>query len=251
MKESTDTIHIFWTGGWDSTFRLIQALLTTEAKVQPHYIIRAEKSTGIEIYTMILIRRAINETYPEVRSRFIPTQYINADMITEFEDIDQQVDKLRKTAQINEQYRLMAHYCRQFGIEKVEVSLEKSPVPEEDSQEWLEKTFQNAPAFNCFAYPVFELTKSDMYEIAKANDWVKIMNLTSFCRRPNLEITPCGSCGSCSDAVKSGMGFRFPLKSRIKARIQIPLRKYWRNNYEHQKNKWFFKWIQRLFESRM
>ena len=38
----------------DSTFNLIQRLLTTTVPVQPHYIVRHEDSTGIEIDTMML-----------------------------------------------------------------------------------------------------------------------------------------------------------------------------------------------------
>jgi hypothetical protein len=249
MEETAKKIEIFWTGGWDSTFRLIQVLMTTSAQVRPHYLIRAEKSTGIEIYVMILIRRAILTKYPEVRKRFLSTVYFNADQIEISEDIEKEILRLRKASQINEQYRLMLHYCKQFNIEQIEVSLDKSP--NETPEEWLIKHFQDSPIFNCFTYPIFNLTKSETHEIVKEHKWEDIMFMTSFCRRPKVVIEPCGQCGSCVDTVEAGMGFRFPVYKRIKAKLQIPIRAYWRKNYVNQDKGKFLKYIKQRFESKL
>lgn len=37
------THHLLWTGGWDSTFRVLQLLLCSRDAVQPHYIIDPER----------------------------------------------------------------------------------------------------------------------------------------------------------------------------------------------------------------
>ena len=50
--------HLFWTGGWDSTFRLLQLLLEENKIVQTHYVIRSEQSTGQEIDTMIFNKKS-------------------------------------------------------------------------------------------------------------------------------------------------------------------------------------------------
>ena len=79
--------HVFWTGGLDSSFRVINLLMTTKDPIQPHYIVRHEESTGNEIDAMNNIRRAASKKNPEFRSRLLPTIYTNEDSIQKvFED---------------------------------------------------------------------------------------------------------------------------------------------------------------------
>ena len=245
MKDKTEIIKIFWTGGLDSTFRLVQLLLTTTNIVEPHYIVRHEDSTGIEINTMIQIRRTLVRKYPEIRSRFLPTVYINEAYIPAFKDIDEQIEELMKKGKVAEQYHIMSYYCREFNIDKIEVSLTRI-----SGEKTFFNDFKDSPAFKSFTYPTIELTKIDMLGIAKKNNWDDILFMTSFCRRPINKLTPCGVCGPCVDAVASGMGSRFPLKSRIKAKLQIPFRNFYRKNYLKHNNSWFFKLVKRKFEHR-
>ena len=245
MKDSNEIVHLFWTGGWDSTFRLVQLLVTTDKMVQPHYIIRHEESTGIEINTMSSIQRKISRGYPDIRSRLLPTIFIDRGLIKKFEDEDSQIDELREHYKINEQYIIMAQYCRQFGINEIEVSLTSISGEMESF-----KYFKKVGLFNCFKYPLIDISKKEMLEIAKKNGWDELLNLTSFCRRPIVKIKPCGTCGPCHDAVISGLGYRLPLISRIKAYMLIPLRKYWRTNYSNNKNSFIFKHIEKKFKNR-
>ena len=248
MSEKSNKIHIFWTGGWDSSFRIVQLLMTTNYLVQPHYIIRHEESTGLEINAMIKIMRMISIKYPEVISRFLPTKYVDGLSVIKNKEIEEEFDKLKESGKINEQYRVMLNYCRQFDIKKIEVSLDKTPG--QSAQEWLDEHFQGSSIFNCFTYPIFHLTKYDMYKIAKKNNWDDILLHTSFCRRPKVKITPCGTCGPCVDAVYAGMGFRLPLIPRIKAKLQYPLRKFWRNQYKNRNTR-LYKFINDKLEKRL
>ena len=226
MNEPTNKVDIFWTGGMDSTFRLIQLLTTTKNVVQPHYIIRFEHCTGIEIDTMITLRRMIVRKFPDVRSRFLPTIFINEGLIPEFKDLADHIEELRKLRIVTDQYQLMANYCRAFSIEHIDVAFIKNA----HSQEKL-NLYKQCQAFNSFSYPIVDVTKKDIFRIAKTNDFFNILIKTTFCHRPKKKISPCGICGPCNDAVMAGMGFRLPLIPYIKARITIPLRKYWRKNY--------------------
>ncbi len=72
-KLSPGKTHVVWTGGWDSTFRVVQLLMTTDEVVQPHFLIRDEGSTDIEINAMNNIRRLISREYTSVMPRFLPT----------------------------------------------------------------------------------------------------------------------------------------------------------------------------------
>lgn len=236
---------MFWTGGLDSSFRLIQLLYTTNFKVQPHYLVRRENSTGVEIDTMIRIRRAVVNQTPELRSRFLPTVYTNEDLIPTFDELNKQIEELRKTGKVAEQYEIMANYCKAFGIDQIEVALTSIT-----GEKGFFEHFKTSPAFEYFSYPTIELSKKDMFRIARENNWDTILNMTSFCRRPKKKIKACGECGPCVDAVMSGMGYRLPLFSRLKANIQIPFRNYWRKNYMKHEESRFFKLIKQKFEGR-
>jgi 7-cyano-7-deazaguanine synthase in queuosine biosynthesis len=245
MIQVTDIINIFWTGGLDSTFRLVQLLTTTKNKIQPHYLLNAEESTGVEIDTMIEIRRQIKKMFPEVSDRFLPTKYTDAASITDYTDTRKQVEELRQSVKVNLQYILMSNYCRSNNIEKIEIA-----VTSLSGEKGLFKHYRAYPIFKYFSYPTIDLRKKDMIQTAKNSGWVNILYMTSFCRRPHKRIKACGMCGPCTDAVLSGLGFRLPIISRIKANIQIPFRNYYRKNYKKQNKNWFFRIVKQKFENK-
>jgi 7-cyano-7-deazaguanine synthase in queuosine biosynthesis len=248
MKDKENTINIFWTGGLDSTFRLIQCLTTTTCMIQPHYIVRHEDSTGIEIDTMIQIRRNIVRKFPEVRSRFLPTIYFNEDLIQKDNVIDAQIDELRKIGHVKEQYQIMSYYCKAQRLDKIEVALEGTGNKDYDEEKYF---YRNSEPFRSFSYPTIELTKKEMFDQAKMNNWDEILLMTSFCRRPIKKIMPCGICGPCVDAVAQGVGFRLNKKAYIKAQLENPFRKYWRRNYLKQNDNWFFSFIKKKLEGKL
>jgi len=251
MKNETNkVINAFWTGGMDSTFNLVQRLMTTSAQVRPHYIVRHENSTGIEIDTMITIRRALFLKYPEFRSRLLPTVYTNEDTIPRFSEVDLDVEELRKEIKINEQYQILAHYCRAEKIDQIDLAyeLDEDTLPDDVL---IERYFGNSLAFKSFTNPLQTVTKRDCYKLAKENGWADILLMTSFCRRPRFKVQPCGVCGTCSDTVRNGMGFRLPLIPRIKANLLMPVRNYWRNSSAKQKQSRFFKFIKRKYEGKL
>jgi hypothetical protein len=75
LKSATaEPVNLLWTGGWDSTFRLLQLVLLYERKVQPYYIIDADRlSTLAEIRAMRGIKRLLIERYPRSAARLLPT----------------------------------------------------------------------------------------------------------------------------------------------------------------------------------
>ena len=247
IMESNNIINVFWTGGMDSTFNLIQKLLTTSNSVLPHYIVRHEDSTGKEIDTMITLRRAIIRKFPGVRTRFLPTNYTNEDYIPKFTEIDEEIKDLRKKVRVHEQYQILANYCKAYKIEKIDVSYELQENDANSEGMSISQYIGRSDSFKCFVNPLEKLTKSDTYSYAKSNNWHDLLNMTSFCRRPKEKNSvPCGTCGSCVDVVKEGLGFRLPFSSRIKAKIQIPFRKYWRRNFlKHDRG--IFKIIKHYF----
>ncbi len=222
-------------------------LFTTEDPIQPHYVIRHEECTGNEIDAMNNIRRALSRSYAEVSPNLLPTMYINEDLIPSFKEIDEAISELRKTMRVHEQYQILANYCKASDISKVEISYERD-LSADQSKNAIASYFGKEFPFQNFMNPLEEMTKMDCYLEAKDKGWDDLLNMTSFCRRPKRKGRPCGTCGPCCDTVSEGLGFRLPFTSRMKARILIPFRQYYRKNYLKHENSMFFKVIRRRLE---
>jgi len=87
-----------------------------------------------------------------------------------------------------------------------------------------------------------------MVKISKERNWLEIMKLTTFCRKPKKG-RPCGFCGPCIDIVDEGLGWRLPLRARLISTLQQPLRRYWRKNYFKQNNGIYLH-VKKLLEGR-
>ena len=72
---AAESVNLLWTGGWDSTFRLLSLSLLHQRPVQPYYIITWDRpSTGAEIQTMCDIKRLLFKKHPETKSLLRPTR---------------------------------------------------------------------------------------------------------------------------------------------------------------------------------
>lgn len=231
-------IDLLWTGGWDSTFRLLQLLFEEKAEVQPHYLMRSEQQTGTEIDTMVKIRRHLSRQYPETRKLLHPLIIKDAKSVYQDPEINKLHQNLSEKKKVNYQYKLLACYCREIEVSDMELSIIA-----------LEKDIVHSKLFDCFSLPLLDKTKVDMYREAKNHNWMDIMGMTWFCRRP-VKGKECGMCGPCTDVIIMGMGWRLPFKARIMGYIQLPFRKWWRKNYEKQSNG-IFKYVSILLKHRL
>lgn len=217
--------HLLWTGGWDSTFRLLQLLVDEQKQVQPYYIVAAQKSTGKEVDTMIRIRGAIFEKYPETKKLLKPVFFYEERAIEPDDEITDIYFRLRETKPIKRQYERFARFCNQMGIENMELCVLKKEIVEDPVAAKM--------IFNYFTFPLLNQTKKDLRTVSEKKGWDDIMEMTWFCRVPRNG-RPCGFCGPCTDAYAEGFAYRLPLKARIIAFFQVPLRKWWRKNYRKQ-----------------
>ena len=83
-----DITYLFWTGGYDSTFRLCQLLINEKKKVLPIYISWKDLDNSPnkyykrnnhkqEIKAINNIRKEIIKKFPEVKNNFMKTKIIN------------------------------------------------------------------------------------------------------------------------------------------------------------------------------
>ena len=252
MESKKNTHHVFWTGGLDSSFRVINLLRTTDELVQPHYIIRHEFSTGNEIDAMNNIRRGVTRKYPDLRPKLLPTLYINEDLIPANPELDAVAEALRKEIRgVHEQYQILANYCKAYNIEEIDLTFQRLPGGISPDLKGVSQYFGKAFPFDNFRNPHTNTTKRKCYDQAKAEGWADLLKLTSFCRRPRRNGKPCGMCGPCSDYLKERVGFRLPFRSRVLANIMHPLRESYRNNYDKHETSKFFRMVKKRFENKM
>lgn len=219
-------VILLWTGGWDSTFRLLQLLHDTEAKIQPIYLVDEKRNSAPrEIAVMRNIRRDLEEQNPETSDRLLPTDY-GSYRATRIEPHHREAwETLKRHGRVGRQYPVLASYAEQNEIERLELSVMRhiqegfsivslldplvesrdstaGPVP------MLPEDLCGPEAmFKRFSFPLFNYVKTEMREEAKRRSWMSIMEKTWFCFNPILGL-PCGACPPCEIAQEEEMGHR-------------------------------------------
>lgn len=240
-SKNNDIVDLFWTGGWDSTFRLMQLVRIEKKVVRPHYIIMPQQCTGKEIDTIHNIKRAFGRQYSECKDQILPVEFFNVDKLEPNLKITEEYERIKKREKINKQYEVCARYCEQFGYPSVELC-----VVRDEMHDYFRN---NDVIFKYFRYPVSRFVKKEMAKIAEEHNFLDLMKMTWFCRRSD-SWRPCGLCGPCANTVKGGLAWRLPLLPRMKAYIQLPFREWWRKHY-HKQSEGAFKYVSKILKKRM
>lgn len=237
MKDGT--INLLWTGGWDSTFRLLDLLLVRSIPVQPYYIIDpGRRSLPMEIRTIGRIRRHLENLFPDAVELLEPTIMCHVDEIPPDPEIREKLIRLRSRNHIGIQYEWLARFARQFGPANLEIGIEKGPASlgvnwflaghlhfEEGTSgtgTWVlnesdRKT--DLSLFQYFSFPLFGITKYRMREVAEVEGFLEIMNMTWFCLRPIFG-RPCGLCHPCSIVMNVGLKDRIPMDAHFRYHLK-------------------------------
>ena len=122
-------VRILWTGGWDSTFRVLQLVIEKELTVLPIYLITTDRtSTDIEIRTINKIKKLTFETFPQTVGRILPTFFFSVNDLPEYPDIVAKHKALNEPSFLGSQYRPLACLARYFGLYDLELGIEtRSP----------------------------------------------------------------------------------------------------------------------------
>ena len=240
-------VQILWTGGWDSTFRLLQLLLELKLEVIPHYVIDdTRESAPTELRTMERIRQALADKYPETRDRLHPTRIGRVTDLQPEPDVQVAFERVASRFGIGNQYAWLSRYCHQNDIHGIELGAENTVrgagavvdgqmVPGKAPQGYdinLVRSDGNPDLiklFGRFAYGLDTMTRADMAESTRRNAWGEIMGLTWFCHHPTRENEPCGTCNPCLNVIDEGFGWRISPRRRALAAVYRwtvrPLRK--------------------------
>lgn len=244
MKQTEKTIqerqliHLFWTGGFDSTYRLLEIVLEKKLPVQPHYLIdSARLSTRIEINTIRKIKQILFEKYPFTQQLILPTIFMETADLQPNEEIKIAFQEINKHSHLGTQYDWLARYCHEKEINEMGITavfrydshiesvlknhvemVERYNFPlyriREDAYKLPEGII-----FKYFLFPSYEKSKLELFQFAQEKGWGEMINLTWFCHKPRAGDKPCGACEPCRQTINYGLGFRIPYQNRIMGKI--------------------------------
>ena len=207
-------VKLLWTGGWDSTFRLIQ-LAVKGAKVQPYYIILEDRrSTLKEIGQMSRIKKDLELKYNDCVIN--DTIFVVGSDVKISSEITSAYDKLIKDRFLGGQYPVLSALSDR--VSGLELSIHR-----DDKAEYFvrkldrESSYLNSDVFTIFGgfnYPIINYTKIKMEEEAKESGDIETLYKSWFCHTP-INDTPCGYCNPCRYSIDEGMKKRFDFRGRL------------------------------------
>lgn len=234
MKEKlgSENTNLLWTGGWDSTFQLLQLLTVHRQRITPFYMIHADRpSTGVELKTIKDIRSRLFEEYPYTQDLLQPGHYFAVADIAPCREITEAFQEIIKVKKMGSQYEWLARFCRQNAITEMQLCVHRDDKAHRVIERlvskcdldtyttyWIEPKYAVEPEyalFGYFSFPIFDLSKLQMAAIAKEQGLENIMKMTWFCHHPLRDRQPCGRCKPCIYTMEEGLGWRMPLGSRI------------------------------------
>ncbi len=235
---NSEPVKLLWTGGWDSTFRLVQLVYLYEKTVQPYYIIdHGRNSTQLEIRAMASIKNALFQKKTIFRQRILPTIYKDLGDIRPNATITESFQNLRKTEPIAIQYEWLARFCADEKISDIEICNETAIIDKDNKTRRLinseldliqtdygqyyemNKRAKGKDSFEIygkFRFPIFDFTKLDMYHWSIENNMLDIMKQSWFCLMPTLFSKPCGKCHPCRVVYREGLSWRIPIMGKIR-----------------------------------
>jgi len=238
MKEinlDKESIYLLWTGGFDSTYQLLNLLIVEHRKVIPFYIIDTGRSSAcIELQRMKEIKEAILKEYPYTSELLQDIQTFLISEIAPDSDIREAYLEIRKNDYLGGQYEWLARFCKQKGISEAQlcvVSLDnpyfqKILIPKDNFMYVVDEKYKGNKEYTLFKYftfPIFTLTKNEMVKFTKERGLENIINMTWFCHNPTRKKEACGRCGPCTHVIDEGLGWRIPLKNRIISSFTKPI----------------------------
>ena len=226
-------INIFWTGGFDSTFRICQLSLF-DIEIQPFYIEVGRKSMTQELKAISRITEYIINK-DTTKCKLLPLRIINSKEILPDKRITDSFKVIYNAARIGTQYDWLARFAHQMNM-KLELGFEYIPVgnrvdtyiesngkykeesimTRDGKIEYIEiDTSQTSDDVNNvfgafrFGLPLRKMTKLETLDTYKKMGFEEVVPMTWFCAHPVFGM-PCGLCNPCETVMKANMGFRMP-----------------------------------------
>jgi hypothetical protein len=234
-RQNIPPVNLLWTGGWDSTFRLIDLVLRRGRAVAPHYLVNPDRpGTVQELRAMREIRKQIDRRRREAGELILPTKVVLLDSIAPNAAISEKFSRLRSRSYLGVQYDWFARFTAQDKITNLELCIHaddraeafvrdhvEHEISEDGEAGWRLRSEYGSDDLGIFAnfrFPLLNLTKSEMRRASEADGFQEIMALTWFCHTP-IDGCPCGVCNPCRYTIAEGMSDRLPARALLRNRF--------------------------------
>lgn len=226
-------IYICWTGGWDSTYRVVE-LSRMEVEVCPIYVREpTRKSYQYELNSMNRILTILAKK-PQTRAVLNSVRIVNYDDISEDDKVQAAYSRAIEFVKLGSQYEYLARVAKMFpGIEigaikpmgeysgiKALFDLQAKKVVV-DGVCHLDKSGTGEECWELFgnmSFPIIGKTEWDMRDNIKEWGCEDVMREIHFCHRP-LRGRPCGVCRACEQKMEGKMEFLLPWRARFFYRL--------------------------------
>lgn len=232
-SSSSSPVRVYWTGGFDSTFRVLQAVLDEHRTVTPYYLSgdidnaaarkTRRRNRQMEFQAMNKIRDALAQDFPEAAARLNPTVVVEHVKLTS--TTRQQMRHLAKQKVVRRptcQYGSLGQYALQLG-QPIEIGIVRDGHSNAGIYAGLqdkiagvgascrltEEALRTSPPYALFrncVFPLMHLQKPDMLRIAKEGGYDHLLLLTWSCWYPTPDNRPCNRCLMCRERVLNAQG---------------------------------------------
>ena len=232
MDNALPTVNVFWTGGFDSSYRVLE-LSKNKVIIQPYYLSDNRKSEKNELNAIAEITEDIKK-HPDTKSTLLPLIIYKTSDVNPDEEISRSHYNLRKFAPLGSQYDWLARFAKEKKIHGLELGIEKSTSSTvlavinklgsiklisngKISYYVIDKENSNPDLYNVlgqFHYPynLYNMTKIKTLAEYKKLGFEDSINKTWFCHTP-INNLPCGICNPCKSVITEGMESRLPKSS--------------------------------------
>lgn len=215
-------VSIFWTGGYDSTFRICQ-LSRKKVLITPYYLSDNRASEQMELKAIDVIRnKLIND--PNTIATINPLQYISKESRKSDSNITNAFQKLLEQDFMGSQYEWLGIFALEHpGIElsihkddkAMALILKHGALTLQEAEYGtyyvIDKNKSAQELITLFGnqhFPLAEYTKLQMKQEYISMGLADILNDTWFCYTP-IDGKPCGICNPCRYTIEEGMKERF------------------------------------------
>lgn len=228
ISPSPNTIFVFWTGGFDSTFRVLQAVIDEGRMVQPFYLSGdidnaptkqvKRKNKDMELLAMQRVRNELCNMHPNACSRLLPI--IIVEDIPIHSKTKQWMHTLAKHRVVRRptcQYGSLGQFSRYMQI-PIELGIVRDGHSNGGIYSGLKdkvhgrgrlcrikqsalRTHPEYALFRSLRFPLMYIDKPEMWKIANANGYGKLMQLTWSCWYPTADGKPCNKCLMCRERI--------------------------------------------------
>jgi hypothetical protein len=235
VNDHRPVVNIFWTGGWDSTFRII-SLLDRDIIIQPFYLKDNRRSEWHELNAMSEIRHELINLASR-KCTLKQVEILKVSDVSPDREITDAFNYFNKRCHVGSQYEWLARFAKEkrgieagiltsggakkvitsYGkIKKIECKFTGTNYVLDES----ESSGELITLFGNFRLPLIEMNKTEIKKEVDSMGLMDIMNKTIFCHRP-LGNEPCGECPPCVQAINDGMKFRFSKFGLLRYRILV------------------------------